>query len=258
MISFIVPHDTNYDSNSKEYIRILLDSIHSQNIPNYEVILVGDYAVDHPNVVCEKFDESIKPGWITRKCNLGVELAKYETIAFVRDYMRLWPNWWKGFEKFGWDWDVCMTPILNTDNRRYRDWCVFDSECSPFGGEWTMVEPFCPTGRLIKGKPFIPAYTWSHIPSMYISGQYYVAKRQFMKENTYNENLVLCQAEDVDWFQRVRHKIRYKLNPYSICKLQKEKHICLPYQHEHFATYEYVTHKYFEEFPCGNAGDVLN
>jgi hypothetical protein len=58
---------------------------------------------------------------------------------------------------------------------------------------------------------------------IYISGAYWVAKKNVMEEIPLNENLLWGQSEDVDWCQRVRNKYIFSCNKYSICKFIKQK-----------------------------------
>ena len=57
----------------------IIDSIELQNIPNYEIIIVGvNINLNKKNCTCIQFDESIYPGWIARKKNIITQNAKYE------------------------------------------------------------------------------------------------------------------------------------------------------------------------------------
>ena len=55
-----------------QYLQEVIQSIRKQNIPNYEIILVGDSSIpeiqniEGEDIVKIDFDESIKPLWITK------------------------------------------------------------------------------------------------------------------------------------------------------------------------------------------------
>ena len=54
--------------NSSNNLNIIIDSIRRQKIPNYEIIIVGSIENKFgEDVKIVEFDESIKPGWITKK-----------------------------------------------------------------------------------------------------------------------------------------------------------------------------------------------
>lgn len=202
--TFGIITDGNYDKN----INTIIDSIESQNIPNYEIIIVGNSKIIRNNTKVIPFDENIKPKWITRKKNIITENAKYENVVYLHDYIYLLDSWYDGYEKYGNDFQVCMNKILNLDNSRFRDWtlCFYDAE------------PILHSMRLL-----IP-YDMTHLSKiMYISGSYWVAKKDFMKKYPLNENLVWGQGEDIEWSKIVRNKIDFKMNIYSSVKLLKQK-----------------------------------
>ena len=46
---------------------LVIDSIEQQNIPEYEVVIVGNSLVSRKNTKVIPFDESVKNAWITKK-----------------------------------------------------------------------------------------------------------------------------------------------------------------------------------------------
>ena len=76
---------TNGDNDN--YINQIIDSIEVQNIPNYEIIIVGATKVSRVNTTIIPFDESVKAMWITKKKNLITLNAKYENLVFLHDYI---------------------------------------------------------------------------------------------------------------------------------------------------------------------------
>ena len=54
-------------SNQEIYINKFIDSIENEKIPNYQIIIVGEANIKRNNTEVIKFDESIRPNWITRK-----------------------------------------------------------------------------------------------------------------------------------------------------------------------------------------------
>jgi len=191
--------------NTTSRINKTIESIENEKIPNYEVIIVGGEEIVHDRVKHIPFDESIKSMWISRKKNIVSENASFENVVYMHDYVYLVPGWYNGHLKFGNDFQVLMDRILNVDGSRFRDWVVWNAP-------WQN-----------QGRHIIP-YDITHLSKyMYISGAYWVAKRDFMLENPIDESRGWNQGEDVEWSHRVRDKIDFKINIHSAVQFMKEK-----------------------------------
>jgi len=178
----------------------IIESIRSQNIPNYEIIIVGGINNYGEGIRHIEFDESQKKGWITRKKNIIVENAKYDNLVIMHDYIKLEHGWYQGFLEFGDDWDVCMNITNNIKGGRWIDW-LSDH------GKYHVLIPYDTKDS-----------------GMYISGAYWVAKKSFMERYPLDESLSWGQAEDVDWSKRCLGNANYKMNTNSsvrICKVAK-------------------------------------
>ena len=201
--------------NQEDRVKVVIDSILSQNIKSPEIVVVGGKSVYNIDVVKHvDFDETIKSGWITKKKNLITENATQENIVYLHDYVKLNSDWYSGFLNFGYDWDVCMTKLLNEDGSRYRDWCAWDDPnlCYlPNGRHWACIVP----------------YGYSFKKHMYISGAYWVAKKEVMEKEPLNENLCWGESEDVEWSFRMRDKYNYQMNIWSSAQLLKQKDLIL-------------------------------
>jgi len=202
----------------------VVNSIYSQNIPKdkFEIIVVGgEYLSRYPNIIHIEFDESQKPMWITRKKNLITKNAKFENIVFLHDYYILYDNWYQGFLNFGNDWDICMNQVLNLNHSRFRDWIIcYDRELEDRDFSLDEVRGGRPTR-------YLPPYDYNKTKNMYISGGYWVAKKQLMEEEPLNENLVWEQGEDYEWSERVlwSGKYNYKMNVHSTVQTLKDKRL---------------------------------
>jgi len=195
---------------NKTYIENIIKSIENENIPNYEIIVVGGNPIK--NICHIPFNESKKKMWITKKKNLITENAKYENIVYLHDYIKLMPGWYNGFKIFGNDFDVCMTKMETSSGKRYRDWslCAWAPILDLIGEEnrYERLLPYNET-RLTK--------------IQYISGAYWVAKRDFMVKYALDEELVWGRSEDIEWSYRARKACNFKMNAHSSVKLLKEK-----------------------------------
>ena len=204
------------------WINRLIDSVEKQNIPNYEIIIVGGNPINRKNVVHVPFDENqTKKMWITRKKNLITENAKYENIVYLHDYIRLEDGWYEGFLKFGDDFKVCMNKIKNKDGNRFRDWVLWHVDLYKSIGDEILLSDI--KEIISKGELILP-YDIKHLSKyQYISGAYWVAKKNVMEEFMLDERRVWGQGEDVDWSLRVRKKYDFLMNEYSTVKFIKQK-----------------------------------
>ena len=198
-------------SGANQTIDIIADSIQRQNIPDYEIIVVGGPRTPRANIHVE-FDENVKPAWITRKKNIITQLAKFENIVYLHDYVVFEDDWYSGFLKFGDEFKVCMNRIVNPDGSRFRDWVI-----CPWG---------LPHNNFINESTrdcLIP-YDMVHVSKyQYISGTYWVAKKSVMQEFPLNEQLSWGESEDVLWSKQVREKYDFSMNALSTVRLLKFK-----------------------------------
>jgi len=198
-----------------------IKSILSLEIKNFEIIVVGGdresldiFESSKSYIKHIKFDESLKKMWITKKKNIIIQEARHENIVFMHDYLLLDRNWYRGFVKFGNNFEVCTNIILNNDNTRFRDWTL-----SP--NNYLKID-----SKLNKSLSYLLPYSERDLTKyMYISGAYWVAKKEFMKKHTLNEKLTWGQGEDIEWSHRVRKKTKFQFNKDSKVYLQKQKDI---------------------------------
>lgn len=195
------------NGNNDFFLTEVINSIIKEKIPNYEIIVVGNTKLSE-NIQVVNFDEKEKINWITKKKNIITNLAKYENIVYLHDYIKLVDGWYLGQILSSNDFQVRMDKMLNFNNVRYRDWCLWMDDGSKFVSNFNYLIP----------------YEFTHLSKlMYISGAYWVAKKDFMLKNPLNENLCWGQSEDVEWSLRIRNKIDFKLNINSYVKLLKLK-----------------------------------
>ncbi len=203
------------------FISQMIQSIEKQNIPVYEILIVGKCGISSKNTTIIPFDEKVKQAWITRKKNLITKYAKYDTIVYMHDYVVLNDGWYKGMEQCA-EFDILITPILNANGRRFRDWalCPLFIEGKygkhPVNYDWNKgcLLPYDFSSKTLN----------SYI---YISGAYFIAKKYVMQEFPLNEKLSWGQGEDVEWCSLVSPKYTFSCNPNSSVRFLKNKHSCL-------------------------------
>jgi len=190
------------DGHSDDRMEMIFDSIESQGIKGYEIIVVGPYEYNRKNVKSIIFDESRKSAWITRKKNLIAKTAQYDNLVFMHDYFILGEKWYQGQLCRGNDFEIRMDKIINTDGSRFRDWCIW-----PHNGNWMDG---------VVGRECLIPYNISHLTKfMYISGGYFIVKKNIMLEFPLDERLSWGEGEDVIWSKQVREKYKFSMNPHS-------------------------------------------
>ena len=193
-------------------VQIVIDSIEKLNIPEYEVIVVGNINVQRDRTTVIPFNENERPAWITKKKNLITQHAKYENVVYAHDYIYYNEDWYSGWMEYGEDYKVCMNRILNADGTRYRDWCIW-----PHNGNY--VDGLCSRQR-----GCLLPYDMTHLSKyLYFSGAYWVGKKNVMTEFPLDESLLWGQGEDVEWSIRIRQKYDFSMNKHSSVQLMMQK-----------------------------------
>jgi hypothetical protein len=190
-------------------------SIEKQNIPNYEIIIVGGFGeFKTPKINHIPFNEELKNNWITRKKNIITENANFDNIVYLHDYLYLSDDWYQGHLISGDDFEIRMDRIINKDNTRFRDWCLWPDYS--FGdGESTE--------NTVREFALLPYHITDLNRFQYISGSYWVAKKSVMLKNPLDENLSWGESEDVEWSKRVRLNHKITMNNNSSVYLNKQK-----------------------------------
>ena len=181
----------------------IISSIEKQNIPNYEIIIVGHkdkFSNNNKHISFINFQdqgewgkENILKIPISLKKNLIIKNSKCENICFLHDYIILLDGWYKGiknFEKQN-EWRVFTNTILDTNENRVLDWVLYDHPAV------YLKTCFLPYDQEISKYQYLPGYYWC-------------AKKNFMEENKLNENLHWGEKEDIEWSKRIR-KLRQKI-----------------------------------------------
>lgn len=195
------------DKHSEQMKRII-DSIEFENIPDYEIIVVGneDKPLCRKNVSSIPFDGKQKGrAWITKMKNMITELSMYNNIVYMHDYLALRPGWYEGQLQSGNEFTVRMDKILNTDGTRFRDWTLNPQEA-----------------RL--GMACLLPYDVTDLTEyMYISGSYWVAKKDFMLHYPLDEKLLWADGEDMEWSKIINKITTFSMNVLSSVQIIKEQ-----------------------------------
>lgn len=178
-----------------------------QNSP-VEIILVAppDFELNRSFNVPIKYygyrDSKFLPALITRKKNIGVSLAQYDKVVVCHDYLLFAPGWKTAWDSFGSDFEVATNRVLRQDGSRLLDWTVCDYPDLGFA--------------------LLP-YDVSANQYQYISGTYFVVKRNFYLANPLKDSLRWGEGEDIEWSRRIRAKTTFKFNQAALVTCAKVK-----------------------------------
>jgi len=197
---------TTYDDVPR--LTSVVESIKALNIPNVEIIIAGSYNFVPGLMIDHGVRTVVTDGWTPKKKNLVAKFAYHENLVLLHDYYVFDPEWYKEFVKFGEEWDVCSNPqFLMNGNRHFTDWVVWDSPIYP------RYHSLCHDD-------------WTHTKYMYVSGGYFLVKRDFLRDNPFNEEMQPGSPEDVEWSLRIRDKAVMKCNPGAIVRHNKKHRDC--------------------------------
>jgi hypothetical protein len=211
-ISFIITTGGTNDP----MLNTIIDSIELQNIPEYEILIVGSLTstIQRKNTTHVPFDETIhqhitlhgQPGrWSTRKKNIAVQQSKYDICVVMHDYIKFLPGWYDAYLAFGLDWDICVHQCLLSNGIRGDGW------------------------RLLRSYPHLPNHCMipydldNFVQYSAIQGSYWMIKRDVMLAYPMNENLLWGMEEDAEWSRRVIPNCRIKCNPACIVQYLKPR-----------------------------------
>ena len=201
--SFIIITDGKNKKLLNSSIKSILDEFGEDR---YEIIVIGQNR-DYPQLnnkirYIPYYSFPFLAGWITIKKNIGAKVAIYNKLVIMHDYVSLNRGWKVGFDEFGQDYDICMNRIKLKNGNRTRDWLVYD---------YPNLGP-----ALLPYKIQCKKY-------QYISGTYFVVKKDFFIRNLLDEKLRWGEGEDVEWSKRVREKANIVFNNNSCVSYLKDK-----------------------------------
>lgn len=230
-ISYGVCVSPNYN---EEWLHNLVTSIETQNhVDEWEIILIGeiDKLRDHDLTYVE-FDDSERPGHITKKKNILARVARYENLCLMHDYMKLDSSWFEGVVKTDINhpnWKVMLNPVITKEGDPSASWIVdpdiMQSVINMNSEYYTSLLMKNAQGenaaKYVAGLPY-NVDDLSHI--QYVPGGFFLVKTQVLLDHPFDETLVwgMSLGEDVEWSRRLRHAgIRFTPNSLSDTRIQK-------------------------------------
>lgn len=182
---------------SVQYHTKIVDSILSQNIPEFEIIFatennsftLGDLSDSRISVL---YTDCNKQHQITRKKNLIVQNAKYNNILLLHSYIYLDPNWYQEVNRYGYDWNVGVCKTINLDGKRSNDWLTCDLPRAPL--------QFMATD-----------YDYPATPYHYAPGHSFCVKKDFALAHPFDESICWGGGEDIAWSRSINPVLNMKL-----------------------------------------------
>jgi GT2 family glycosyltransferase len=187
------------DGKNDDFLKLGIQSIREAGIDDYEILIIGDTKISDDEVRVIGFDESIRPGWITRKKNLVAKVSNKEILVIMHDYFALTPEWSNNYGALlsNSTWDVAVTSIVNPNGSRYRDWLLW-----PFSHRLLRIPFIYTLGNLL------PYHISDLTDFMYVNGSLMIVKRGYLAQNPLDEKRSWGEGEDVEWSIRLRKSWR--------------------------------------------------
>lgn len=167
-------------------LRAVVEAIRSQDIPRYEIIIVGDpgvvwygthtYPIRRPDLA-QKAD-------LGAMRNLGCATARYDCLVVIDDDIVLQDGWYQGLLRYdqehGGEWDVLSCKIRNPDGSRYWDWKAHKD-----------------------GKNWLVDYK-EHPAELSLTGGLTIMRRYVWQVTKWIEGRGINQEEDVDYTDKLK------------------------------------------------------
>ena len=133
-VSFVIVTNGNRDG----LLHTIIEGIKHQNIPNYEIVIVGNSKIknDFPEVNYVEAKDLAEAGLLGAMRTVACSQASYDNMVISDDDMMLSSNWYKELQKEE-DFDILTTQVRNPDGTRFWDHTCFRS---PTFGHIVMEE----------------------------------------------------------------------------------------------------------------------
>jgi len=104
-----------------DIINTVIKSIKAQNIPTYEIIIVGEYQAAPDDIIYIEACESAAGGRLGEMRNKAVARSRYENIVILDDDIILSLDWYTAFRSFEKPFDILTSQVRVPDGGRYFD-----------------------------------------------------------------------------------------------------------------------------------------
>jgi glycosyltransferase involved in cell wall biosynthesis len=167
----------------EEMLQTVIRSIQRQEIPEYEIIVVGRHR-EQPGLVYIPAEEAADAGRLSTMRNLGVALARHENIVLLDDDIVLAPDWYRSFCGYERDFDILTSQIRLPDGGRYWDHATAGGPL-----DHSLLREDEEDGQVYM-----------------TGGGGWVMRRAVARTVRWDENRGFYESEDVDFAQRCRER----------------------------------------------------
>lgn len=169
------------DGRRPQKLRMLIESIHAQYIPNYQIIIAGVASgLELEGLQFIPMPKAARAGRLSMMRNTAAEESQYDNLVFCDDDILLTPDWFSGLRSGLQKYDLFSTTILNVDGTRFWDRASISPE----------VQKLLNYGETD--------------PYVYLTGGFLVVKASAWAAIRWNERLGFYEAEDVDFSRRAQ------------------------------------------------------
>jgi hypothetical protein len=224
-------------SNGKKnpWVLELIKSIQEQNIPNYEVLIVGPNPYsdselarpDHVKILEDVVLIEEKRPPISHKKNKIIKKASYNNLCILHDRYLLPKNWFLNFQEYGNHFEILCLKTLNLEGKRYSvDWMKFHYPITSrfklnralLYDEWSD-EAIIPGGAIIMKKNLVKEFLLDE-------RLFWDEMEDFQLSKMANLNGLLINVDKNNHFisREVRHKVK-EINWFRLKVIESYGHI---------------------------------
>jgi hypothetical protein len=216
-----------WSSNSLQLPRVV-QSIRELNIPKYKICIcdAGTPTIDMTGITHIKWDEERYPHKIGLKKNANNKELDTDIVVHLHDYMVFDRDWWEGYKEFGFDWDICVNKLYETDFPGHRGEWVRNRDWWRSSQRKASIKVNEEAGyEKIANCSLIDYDDYSQLHYQYIPGNFWVSKRHVIEEEPISDRPAGAM-EDVEWSERVIPKYTFKVNPLSTVRSYRGVRSC--------------------------------
>ena len=190
----------------------VISSIRNLSIPNCEIYVCGKNNLtkkELSGVQILPYNDEINLDKLGKKKNFCNRIIETDIIVHSHDYLCYDVDWWNGYKRFGFDWDICTNVVIDKSGKRNCDWVRSGFRYA------SRIDR-----NVINCSP-IDYDDYSQMKYQYVPGLYWLSKKYVIDNDPINEDLSAGEMEDVEWSDRVLVKYEFKMNQYSLTKMLK-------------------------------------
>ncbi len=163
-----------------EKLRRQIESIRALNVPGSEILVGGDIPRGFEDVTAVRLEAAARDGRLGAMRNALARRARHDHLILSDDDFVFAPDFLRGLQQFGEDYEVMAVAIRNPDGTRFWDWATA-------GGL---------RGQVLLDPDEVDL-------DVYVTGGFCVLKAAVLDRVCWDPNLGFYQGEDVDFSRRL-------------------------------------------------------